>query len=223
MTETNDIAIHYRWIRDGNGVRRPVEWFPTSTQLVPPPPDATTPQGRVALFGCGGCGKTQAARGMEALGWQFLSTTMPGKNDLEAIVQKRLGFSAHTEVKEQKAKIRAILEAWIGACGPQFFAENLNSALKAPSAYERIYELYQTTLWKAAGYHIIEVRKPGITFETEYYEKRHKEVVAAGHVDCIVHNNGTLTQLTLACCTAASFLVHGYRHFEIHSNIIEQG
>jgi hypothetical protein len=129
---------------------------------------------RIALTGFAGAGKLEAGKALEPLGYQDVSLGNIGKGDLDAIIQKRFGFSAFTEDRAQKKLIRNTLE-WYMLDAFEFLLTEFFATMPEKCVATRVLTVAEATRWRADGHPLIDILKPGVfavsKFEQEMGEQ----------------------------------------------------
>lgn len=116
------------------------------------------------------------------------------KKQLDAVVQKHLGFSAFTEVDEEKAQIRPILEQW-GEVNYDNIFKYFFEHLPTPAVNTRLCRIREAREWIARGGILVEVQRPGVGPETQWSFDRVLELHVAGLISHTIINGDSLEAL----------------------------
>lgn len=154
----------------------------------------------VALCGYSGVGKDEAARaligpvgvnGCTYSRWNFGDLI---KEAVDPIVRKHFGFSAFTENRDQKARIRRTLEAFGEDNYDNFFSEFFGR-LPAMAVNTRLVRVKEAEEWKARGGALIWIYRPGRMPATQWETDRQEELEMSGLIDVGIWNDGTPDEL----------------------------
>lgn len=144
----------------------------------------------VAFTGFAGAGKDEAAKWLSARGYKRHNFGDIIKKQIDPIVQENFGFSAFTEDRDQKAKIRRVLEEW-GEANYQSIMDEYFADLTPPAVNTRLVRVQEAEAWKARGGRIIEVRRANLQAATQWEYERLRELHAGGFIDSVIGNDGT--------------------------------
>lgn len=173
-------------------------WFPTramweaswEAKANPKP----TPTRRVVAFtGYAGAGKDEAAKPLLEAGYSRFGFGDLIKNELEDLTWRAYGFSAHTENRNEKAKIRRALE-FVGDDYYDYFLtaylERVDSTF-ADLFNPRLMRTREGRAFVERGYPIIEIVRPGVGPASEFERLCVAELHAEGLVSWTIQNDGT--------------------------------
>lgn len=148
----------------------------------------------IAFCGFARSGKDEAAKPLIAANYNRVCFGDIIKQQLDTLIQRHFGFSAFTEVSEEKAKIRRTLENWGEDNYDNIFAHFFKT-LPNPAVNTRLCRLPEGREWVARGGIIIEVVRPGVEAETQWSADRVRELNEAGLVHKTIYNFGTVEDL----------------------------
>lgn len=148
----------------------------------------------IAFVGYARAGKDEAAKPLIAAGYNRVCFGDVIKRQVDQLIQRHLGFSAFTEVTEQKAKIRRTLENWGEDNYDNIFNYFFNH-LPRPAVNTRLCRVREAQEWKRLGGILVEIRRPNTDAETQWSADRLKELTDADLIDGVIFNDGTLEQL----------------------------
>jgi hypothetical protein len=149
---------------------------------------------RIALTGFAGAGKSEAGKALEPLGYQNVSLGNIGKGDLDAIIQKRFGFSAFTEDRAQKKLIRNTLE-WYMLDAFEFLLTEFFATMPEKCVATRVLTVAEATRWRADGHPLIDILKPGVFAVSKFEQEKMEELHNSGLITHQIHNDGTIIGL----------------------------
>lgn len=151
---------------------------------------------RIALHGLARTGKDSVGR--------VLISLVPGltrvafgdliKQDLDPVIREHFGFSAFTEINEEKELIRPVLVAW-GYANHASIERRFFATLPALAVNTRIFRARECELWGAAGGVVWEVVRPGAIAAEPQELKELEECRSRGLITRVVRNHGTLEDL----------------------------
>ncbi len=113
---------------------------------------------RIALTGYGRSGKDTLAAELMALGYERTSFGDIIKRQLDEVCRKHMGFSAFTEVDEEKEKIRKWLLEW-GYSNEDNIIREMFDTLPERAVNNRLLREREARLWRDAGGIIVEVTR----------------------------------------------------------------
>jgi len=161
----------------------------------------------IAFTGYAGSGKDEAAVPLIAAEWERRAFGDIIKDIFNPLVRQHLGFSAHTQDRGQKSLIRGLLvhggEAFYDAVFGRYFHPGFNSPAFHPLVNTRLMRLREAVKWKECGGIIIEVVRPGVEPAEPMEAAWLEEIRAAGHIDHLIVNGGTVQSLHQAVCAIA--------------------
>lgn len=141
----------------------------------------------IAFAGYARCGKDTACDALVPLGYKRVAFGDIIKRYIDPICWQYAGFSAFTQVDEQKKQIRGLLEqageAFYDMVTTEFF-ENLPE--KAVNS--RIVRLREAYKWKERGGNIVMIVRPEVAPATEWEAARLAELQNAGVIDMTILN-----------------------------------
>lgn len=148
----------------------------------------------IALTGYGGSGKDELARALIAHGYTRKCFGDVIKDQLDDVVRKHFGFSAHTSNLEEKNKIRPVLEQW-GECNYDGISEEFFRDLPEYCVNTRISRIPEIEEWVQRGGIIVGIQRPGVTPQTEWERHIIYEQLRMGVVKLIIVNDGSTQAL----------------------------
>lgn len=137
---------------------------------------------RIALAGYARVGKDTAADALKGIGYQQVSFGNLIKRRLDPVILKYCGFSAFTEVDEEKKKIRGFLEQGGEAMYDSLMEEFFRS-LPDRAVNSRIVRTREAEKWIATGGVIVEICRPGKGPATDWERDRLEELRETGLID----------------------------------------
>jgi len=144
----------------------------------------------IAFTGLSGVGKDEASKPLLALGYKRHAFGNIIKHQLDELIQKHFGFSAFTEDRTQKAKIRRTLEHW-GEDNYDAILDEFMATLPEKAVNTRLVRVKEAAKWVGKGGIIVEVVRPGLEPATQWEVDRMQELTASGLIRCTVINSGT--------------------------------
>lgn len=148
----------------------------------------------VAFTGLSGAGKDEAAKCLLDAGYRRHNFGDIIKRQLDPLVKKHLGFSAHTEDRTKKAIIRRTLEMWGEDNYENILAEFLDTLPKR-AVNTRLVRLKEAYAWKQRGGVIVCIERPNHRPATEWEADRLQELIDANVIDATVHNKSDIPTL----------------------------
>jgi hypothetical protein len=162
-------------------VRLKVEEFSPDYELVLPR--------KIGLTGPGQCGKSTVATALSIHGWAEISMGNQIKRELDGLIQGTFGFSAFTESKYEKPRIRGVMEAWGYANYERHLKWLIDNSIRLGQCVNsRVFDAPEAEQWKEIGGVIVEVQREGINSETEVARMALRRVRGDG-VDITIQNN----------------------------------
>jgi dephospho-CoA kinase len=149
---------------------------------------------RIGLTGYSRTGKDEVGRILVSCGFKRVALGDEGKRELDVAIRQHFGFSAFTEVDEEKQQIRRILEEWITARFEPLMTE-LIRLLPHNAVNTKILRPEEAERWRAAGGVIWHVTRPGEGPKTPNELVELGRMWKADLVDRVIENNGTLQEL----------------------------
>ena len=148
----------------------------------------------IAFCGYGGAGKDEAAKTLIEAGFQRVAFGDIIKGIFDPLVRKYLGFSAFTEDRSLKPKIRPLLEQG-GEVFYDYVFQEFFSDLPDRAVNTRLCRPREAKEWVRRGGVIVEVIRPGLGPDTEWSHKVIESLRAEGLITCQLQNDGTLEDL----------------------------
>lgn len=148
----------------------------------------------IAFCGYGRAGKDEAAKTLIAHGYDRVAFGDIIKGVFDDQVKKYLGFSAFTEVTEEKQKIRPLLEQG-GEVFYDYVYDTFFSQLPARAVNTRLCRIREAEEWIRRGGVIVEINRPGLKPDTEWSEQIVQGLWDHGLVSDVISNDGTLDDL----------------------------
>lgn len=157
---------------------------------------ARTPA-RIAFTGLSGCGKDSAAQPLLARGYQRACFGDVIKGIFDAQCRELLGFSAFTEHRPDKEKIRPLLvhggDVFYDEVERRFFGN-----LPPRCVNTRLLRIREAKQWRALGGVIVEIHRPGLRPAEPEEAAALACLRGFGFLDYTVGNTGTLADLHAA-------------------------
>ena len=148
----------------------------------------------VAFAGFADAGKDEAARPLLEAGYWRVCFGDIIKTQLDPLIREHFGFSAFTEDRTQKERIRRVMEAWgednYSAICDAFFRD-----LEPPSVNTRLVRVREARLWTERGGIVVRVNRPGRTGATQWERDRLVELERGGFVSGSIENDGDIAGL----------------------------
>lgn len=160
---------------------------------------------RVALVGFSNTGKSEAAKCLENMRYTSHSFGTIIKKQVDPLVYEYFGFSAFTEDRRQKERIRRTLEAW-GEDRYDAILREYMATLPEKAVNTRLVRCREADAWKSRGGVIVEIKRPGYVAATQWEHDRFRELEDAGFIDATVVNNGPIAGLHAALIQTLSEL-----------------
>lgn len=150
---------------------------------------------RIALHGYAGVGKDEVGKILVAkYGLTRVAFGDIIKADLDALAREHLGFSAFTQDREQKARIRELLVHW-GYTNYESIERRFFSTLPEQAVNTRIFRARECEQWRARGGVVIEVTRLGTGPAEPNEERELAECFRLGLIDDTIANDGSLADL----------------------------
>lgn len=145
---------------------------------------------RIAFAGCAGAGKDLAAIPLYALGYRKHAFGDIIKRQLDPLVREYFGFSAFTEDRTQKARIRRTLESWgedrYGEITVEYF-----ETLPERAVNTRLVRVREAEEWVRRGGIILLLERPHVGAATPWEAERLQELEDSGLIAGTLHNDRT--------------------------------
>ncbi len=148
----------------------------------------------VAFAGYARSGKDTAAGCLIDRGWTRRNFGDIIKGQVDMLVHEHLGFSAYTELDDDKARIRGLLEQWGEANYEGILIEYLRS-LTPRTVNTRLVRLVEACAWVDRGGIIIWIDRPGCRAATGWEDARGEELRASGMVKHSIYNDSSVEAL----------------------------
>ena len=148
----------------------------------------------IAFAGYAREGKDAAAQRLITSGWKRCAFGDIIKVQLDPLMKEHLGFSAFTEIDEQKKQIRPILEQW-GEVNYDGVIREFFDTLPPRAVNTRLVRLREAKEWMRRGGIILRRRRPGVEPATDWERDRLQELYDGGAIHDTILNEGTVEQL----------------------------
>lgn len=154
----------------------------------------------IGFCGFPATGKDELAKALVLLGYTRLCPADIIKQQLDSLIRHYFKFSAWTEDREQKEKIRPVLEAWGTANYGHIFntyfdtVEGANKSGKSV-VNTRVLRLAEARHWKRTGGVLVAVTRRGTGPATLHEANEFEAILDAGLVDSVVENDSTIEAL----------------------------
>jgi hypothetical protein len=149
---------------------------------------------RIAFTGYAGVGKDEAAKPLIQAGFARRCFGDLIKEQIDPIVQRHFGFSAFTEDREQKTRIRRTMESWGEDNYENLFAEFFHN-LPERCVNTRLCRPREALEWIARGGIVVEVLRPDRRPATRWEKNILAELHDSGLVNQVVFNTGDVAKL----------------------------
>lgn len=149
---------------------------------------------RIALTGYSRSGKDEVGKVFIENGYERRAPGDIIKRQVDALVYEHFGFSAFTEEDSEKSRIRPLLEVW-GEVNRDKVQGEFFGSLPERCVNTKLVRLPEALRWKKAGGVIWEVRRKGIEAATLWEFQQLEELTAAGVIDGVLWNRGSLADL----------------------------
>lgn len=147
----------------------------------------------VAFAGYANAGKDEAAKALLARGYIRHNFGDVIKRQVDRLIKRYFGFSAFTEDRTQKERIRRTLESW-GEDNYDRILKDFLGGVPDLGVNTRLVRCREATAWRALGGVIVEVDR-GNEPATAWERDRLAELRAAGFIDATVKNDSTVEDL----------------------------
>lgn len=148
----------------------------------------------VALTGYSGVGKDESAKPLIDRGYVRHCFGDIIKSQVDPLIREYFGFSAHTDDRTQKAKIRRTLESWGEDNYDDIFYEYF-AELPEKAVNTRLCRVKEARAWKERGGIIIEIHNPRVPPSTQWEIGIMRELRDSGLIDKNINNNDTIQVL----------------------------
>lgn len=149
----------------------------------------------IAFTGYGGAGKDEAAKPLIEAGYSRGCFGDIIKGQVDPLIRKYFGFSAFTEDRAQKTRIRRTLESW-GEDNYDSIFKSFFDTLPAKCVNTRLCRLREAEEWVTRGGIVVEIRRPGVIPETEWAQTQMTALRQANVIHDVIENDGTLADLS---------------------------
>ena len=151
---------------------------------------------RIALVGSPRTGKDEVGKILvKNHGFSRVAYGDYVKRDLDPLIREHFGFSAFTEVDEEKNKIRGVLLHW-GTDNKDSITRRLYANLPPRAVNTRAIRFNEVKEWHDRGGLVVEVFRPGFTGCGPAEEEAEVKAVAdAGLIDHTICNMGSVIDL----------------------------
>lgn len=141
----------------------------------------------IAFAGYARCGKDTACDALVPHGYKRVAPGDIIKRFSDSLCLKHLGFSAFTQVDEQKKLIRPLLET-VGDTFYDAIMEEYFETLPEKAVNGRMVRPQEAYEWKERGGYIVMIVRPGVAPATEWEAARLAELQEAGVIDMTILN-----------------------------------
>jgi len=148
----------------------------------------------IAFCGYGRAGKDEAAKTLIKAGYTRVAFGDIIKGVFDEQVKRFLGFSAFTELTEEKQKIRPLLEQG-GEVFYDYVYNTFFSQLPSRAVNTRLCRVKEAKEWTHRGGVIFEIVRPGLAPDTQWSKDVVDGLHNAGLVAGRIVNDGTLEDL----------------------------
>ena len=148
---------------------------------------------RIAFLGYAGAGKDESAKPLINLGYKRVAFGDIIKRQLDALILQHMGFSAFTENREQKAKIRRTLEMW----GEDNYKNVMNEFFDFVNSFDgdvvntRLMRLREAKAWTEIGGILVLIQRPGVVAVTDFERDCLREIMESGLPFEVVENDSS--------------------------------
>jgi hypothetical protein len=148
----------------------------------------------VAFAGVAGAGKDEAAKALIERGYHRACFGDVIKRQCNDLIRQHFGFSAFTENRDEKARIRRTLEAWGEDNYDAILCEFLRS-LPGRCVNTRLVRTKEAQRWRGLGGVLLLIERPGVGPATAWEGERLEELKAGDWIDATLMNSGTVADL----------------------------
>jgi hypothetical protein len=148
----------------------------------------------VAFTGYGGSGKDEAAKPLIESGYTRVAFGDIIKGQCDGLVKAHLGFSAFTEDRALKPRIRRTLESWGEDNYDNVFSEFF-AKLPARAVNTRLCRVPEAREWVRRGGVVLELRRPGVEAETEWSRNQLAALHEHGLIHTVIYNTADVASL----------------------------
>lgn len=149
---------------------------------------------KVALVGYSRTGKDTAAEPLIELGYKRHNFADIIKRQVHPLVLTYLGFSAFTEVDEEKTRIRHLLEHWGDLNYGPIFAEYFDT-LPELAVNTKLVRVAEAEEWVKRGGTIVMVVRPGVGPATDWEQDNMSKLIDSGLVKKAIINDSDKPRL----------------------------
>lgn len=148
----------------------------------------------IAFAGYAGAGKDEAARPLIEAGYRRHCFGDIIKRQLDGIIHQYFGFSAFTEDRTKKERIRRTLESW-GDDNYDAILREYFATLPEKAVNTRLVRVREALAWRESGGLIYEVWNPNVKPATSWEAKNLQELRESGVIQTVIENNGSIEDL----------------------------
>ena len=152
---------------------------------------------KIAFCGYAAAGKSEAAKVLVASGWQDHSFGTIIKRRLDGLVKETFGFSAFTENREQKVKIRTLLEQ-MGECAYDIIFDEYFATMPPRAVNARLVRIKEAEAWKAIGGRIVLIERDHVCAATPWEHDMLSALIESSLIDHTIANNTSIDDLHVA-------------------------
>lgn len=149
---------------------------------------------RIAFTGLSGVGKDEAARPLLAMGFVRHCFGDIIKREMDSTIQKHFGFSAFTENRDEKARIRRTLESW-GEDRYDTILSEYFAALPEKCVNTRLIRIREAEIWRQRGGIVVCIHCPGVKPATQWEQDRLNDLRSSKLIDVVLCNDGDVERL----------------------------
>ena len=148
----------------------------------------------IAFAGYAGAGKDEAAVPLIANGYARHCFGDIIKRQLDEVVMRHFGFSAFTDNRQEKGRIRRTLESW-GEDNYDAILEEFMASLPEKAVNTRLVRVQEAKRWKQRGGIIMCIQRFRCQPATGWEKDRMDELEYGGLIDYTIQNNETVADL----------------------------
>lgn len=149
---------------------------------------------RIALTGYARSGKDEIGKLLISRGYKRVAFGDIIKRQLDPLIRQHFGFSAFTEIDEEKRKIRGTLEHWGEDNYDAIFKEFFDT-LPDVAVNTRLVRAREAQEWVRRGGIIVRVERPDRLPETDFAKRMADEITESGLVYATIVNGGSIEDL----------------------------
>lgn len=152
------------------------------------------PPSRIALTGYARAGKDEVGKILQDFGYERRTPGDIIKRQVCDLVEEELGFSAFTEIPEQKEKIRPLLEHW-GEVNYDNIQNEFFASLPARCVNTRLVRWPEAKRWQDEGGKLYVVLRTGKAPATAWENAQYEELLRHVQINGVIRNDGTIADL----------------------------